>query len=354
MYKDNIRGKTGFDTLDLDDREINLMKKFIRNESASGYTEETNFQEKQLIDNYKSLDSGRKIKLPVFNILRDGKKEETRMKVGSLAGETEVRTIGVYNARDGNEWEGFLILSKPQQKLLYEVIKNISHHTAPYKEMGARLREVRMESGYGKTLQNFATFLSDKDNKVARSSIRDFEFGARAIPERLLFIIKQKCEINREWLLHGRGQKKVVSGEFDRDLLENMNNRLLDLDRVVNTNAGFVDMQRDGKTDFNIPRGNNYLLRQDLNKVEEDLRDMRDGQRSIHTTLSLVTEQNQMLKGQLKDALAELTEARKVLQDFQATSEEKFYDELRASEAEDRMMGGYKEYSREQQENEKE
>ena len=61
-----------------------------------------------------------------------------------------------------------------------------------------------------------------------------------------------------------------------------------------------------------------------------------------------------MLKGQLKDALAELTEARKVLQDFQATSEEKIYDELRASESEDRMMGGYKEYSREQQENEKE
>ena len=179
------------------------------------------------------------------------------------------------------------------------------------------------------------------------------EFGALAIPEMLLFIIKQNCEINREWLVHGRGQKKVESGEFDRDLLENLSNRVLNLDQVVNTNVGIVDMQRDGKIDFNIPRGNNYLLRQDLNKVEEALSDLRDSQRSVHTNLSLVTEQNQMLKGQLKDALVEPAEARKDLQDFQTKSEEEIHQEMLTLEAEDRMADECKEYRREQQEKEK-
>ena len=87
------------------------------------------------------MESGRKLTLPVFNILRDGKKENVRND------DEEVRTIGIYNADDGNEWEGFSVLSKPQQKLLYEVINNFAHHTAPYKDMGARLKEVRMESG---------------------------------------------------------------------------------------------------------------------------------------------------------------------------------------------------------------
>ena len=287
MYKSTATLLEGFSKLELDDREVEIMKKFIRNDSAGG------FHDNQVINNYKSLETGQRIALPVFDVLRKGPFEHVTNPDG------EPRTIGKY--RKGNEWEGFEALTKRQQVLLFDVVRNISHHTAPFREMGGRLKEVRADSGYGQTLQKFADFLSDDQLKVTRSTIRDLEFGARQIPDKILFALHLKCKINRDWILHGRGAKKSNSESSSDDLTFSLENRIQQLERQLSDYVGVVEMQRDGKVNFDIPRGSNYELRQDLDKLQEEVRDLRASQRQIGDNQSLIMEKLDIVSAGVKD-----------------------------------------------------
>ena len=143
---------------------------------------------------------------------------------------------------------------------------------------------------YGQTLQKFADFLSDDQLKVTRSTVRDLEFGARQIPDKILFALHLKCKINRGWILPGRGAKKSNSESSSDDLTFALENRIQQLERQLADYVGFVEMQRDGKVNFDIPRGSNYELRQDLDKLQEEVRDLRASQRQIGVDQRLIME----------------------------------------------------------------
>ena len=104
MYKSTATLLEGFSKLELDDREVEIMKKFIRNDSAGG------FHDNQVVNNYKSLELVRG--LPFLSLM-----SSVKVHLDHVTNpDGEPRTIGKY--RKGNEWEGFEALTKRQQVLL--------------------------------------------------------------------------------------------------------------------------------------------------------------------------------------------------------------------------------------------
>nr|BAR33877.1 hypothetical protein [uncultured Mediterranean phage uvMED] len=308
MYKENFKELEKFEKLDLLDREVDMLKQFIRYESASGYKEEEVWHTVNTRNNHKDRETGKVVKLPVFNVLRDGPKHDKPDAKGV------VKTYGEFNEESGNEWDGFMKLTVAQQKLLVKTIQNISFHMHPHRQLGERLKEIRTDKGMKQ--KEFSEFLSKGNrfnDRVSWTTIRDLEFGSRMIPDKILQQIYQRCSVSREWILTGRGTKLTETNTLDVDRITNAEHRIMNLERVVDTNVGLAVMQRDGITDHNIPKASNYELRNELSIAQKELIEQRDTIGDLRMLVRSLNDAVENLRGHVGDAKAELEEAQKQL-----------------------------------------
>lgn len=316
MYKENYKELEKFERLDLSDREVDMLKQFIRYESASGYTPETVWHTKNTKNNHKD-NTGKVRPLPQFNVLRDGPKHDKHDAKGVL------KTYGEFNEEKGNEWDGFMKLNESQQNLLVKTIKNISSNMHPYRQVGERLKEIRTDKGMKQ--KEFAQFLSENNrfnDRVSWTTIRDLEFGARMIPDKILQQIYQKCSVSREWILTGRGTKLTETDTLDIDRITNAEHRIMNLERVVDINVGVAVMQRDGITDHNIPKASNYELRNELSIAQKELIEQRETIGDLRMLVRSLNDAVENLRGHVGDAKAEMEQAQKQLASAQKEMKE--------------------------------
>lgn len=66
--------------------------------------------------------------------------------------------------------------------------------------MKERLKQIRKNSPYGKTQDAFAEFLG-----ISKQNISSYETGRRSPSDGVIQLICQKCHVNKEWLLTGKG-----------------------------------------------------------------------------------------------------------------------------------------------------
>lgn len=82
--------------------------------------------------------------------------------------------------------------------------------------MKERLKEVRRNHEKGKTQDMFADFLG-----ISKSNLSSYEAGRRTPSDAVIQLICEKCDINQEWLIYGRGEmKKEKDGSFTELLSE--------------------------------------------------------------------------------------------------------------------------------------
>lgn len=321
-----------FEKLELDDREIGFMKKFIRNDSAG-------HQSESLKKHHLYPDTGKPKPLPSFDILRDGPSEKFKDKKTGV-----LKTNGPYRA--GSEWMGWLKLKDVEKQELFEAIKLISVTSAPFRDMGKRLKEIRVDEAKMKQ-KEFAERLSDgrdKKGKISWTTIRDLEFGIRQIPDKVLHQVHLKFQISREWLISGRGTKHTETGTIDVERITSVEHRMMKLEGIVDINVGVPAMVREGIKDFNIPKASNYELRNELSIAQKELIEQRETTQDLRRLVHSLGDTVELLRGNLEEAKTELEEATKKmastmdqLQEYQTKSEEQIYQEMRDAEAEAMM-----------------
>lgn len=82
--------------------------------------------------------------------------------------------------------------------------------------MKDRLKEIRRNHAKGKTQDMFADFLG-----ISKSNLSSYEAGRRTPSDAVIQLICEKCDINQEWLIYGRGEmKKEKDGSFTELLSE--------------------------------------------------------------------------------------------------------------------------------------
>lgn len=82
--------------------------------------------------------------------------------------------------------------------------------------MKDRLKEIRRNHVKGKTQDMFADFLG-----ISKSNLSSYEAGRRTPSDAVIQLICEKCDINQEWLIYGRGEmKKEKDGSFTELLSE--------------------------------------------------------------------------------------------------------------------------------------
>lgn len=82
--------------------------------------------------------------------------------------------------------------------------------------MKERLKEIRRNHVNGKTQDMFADFLG-----ISKSNLSSYEAGRRTPSDAVIQLICEKCDINQEWLIYGRGEmKKEKDGSFTELLSE--------------------------------------------------------------------------------------------------------------------------------------
>lgn len=77
--------------------------------------------------------------------------------------------------------------------------------------MKNRIKEVRKMSPYGKTQESFAEFLG-----IPKQNLSSYEIGRRTPSDAVIQLICQKCGINKEWLLTGKGEPTIEACQEER------------------------------------------------------------------------------------------------------------------------------------------